>query len=400
MRSLQLLFWVIFILFYLLMSFGTVQMLRQFKHNKINSKTAHFVYFYSVGILISLVLLYVWPGNIRTATNFSLYYFFNGVLLLDLVFKTPLSLFYLLGKLFCKTTTRKIVGFIGLIFSVCISLSMLYGIVFGRRDVIVKRIELEFPTLPAKFNDYKLMQISDIHLGSFLHSKSVLIKVKDEVVKENPDLIVFTGDLVNNFSEELKGWDEIFREINAAGNSYSIMGNHDYGNYSDWESAGAKTDNLNAIVEGHKKFGFKLLRNNHSAISVACDTIYIVGVENWGHPPFPQYAELKRSLAGIPRDAFTILLTHDPAHWMAKVVGKENIALTLSGHTHGFQLGIVKAGIPFSLAWLTRKNWGGLYEHDGNYLYVNTGLGTIGIPWRINMPAEITIITLKRLEID
>jgi predicted MPP superfamily phosphohydrolase len=227
-----------------------------------------------------------------------------------------------------------------------------------------------------------------------------MLKVKTETEKINPDIVLFTGDLVNNFSKELVGWDEVFQKINKKSESYSILGNHDYGDYTNWKSDTAKIENFKKIISSHETFGFKLIDNNHVKLKSGNDSLYIIGVENWGHPPFPQYANLEQAMKGIPEDAFKILLSHDPAHWEQIIKYRDDISLTLSGHTHGAQWGIKKAGFTFSLIYLTRENWGGLYEYGKSRLYVNTGLGTVGIPWRINMPCELTVITLKRVEID
>lgn len=400
MRSFQLLFWILLILFYVLITLGTVQVLKQLVNSKRKNITRLSILLLAIGIIITMVLLYIWPGDIRNTSNYSLYYFFNGILLLDFIFKIPLSFFYFIGKLFFKNNNRKTVYWIGLIVAGCSSLIMLHGILFGRNDISIKRVELEFSNLPKQFNNYQIVHISDIHLGSFIHSKQLLQKVQAEIDIINPDLILFTGDLVNNFADELNGWDTIFNNINQQRKSFSILGNHDYGNYSNWESESDKIENFNNLTDSHNRLGFQLLRNKNAIIYEGTDSVYIIGVENWGHPPFPQYANLEQALSGIPENAFKILLTHDPAHWESQIKGKKNIELTLSGHSHGLQLGVVKAGIPFSLSYLTRKNWGGLYKYNNAYLYVNTGLGTVGIPWRIDMPAEITVIKLKRIEVD
>ena len=394
MRSFQMMFWILFILFYVLITMGTVQALTELANSKLKSKIRLSILILTISLIISMVLLYIWPGDIRTTKNYSLFYYFNGILLLDFIFKIPLSFFYIIGKLFSQKNKRVVIGCIGLIIGGCLSLTMLYGILFGRNDISIKNIELEFSNLPKQFDSYKIIHISDIHLGSFVHSKQLMKTVQSEIQKINPDLILFTGDLVNNFSYELDGWFTIFDEMNNPDRSFSILGNHDYGNYSNWDSESDKIENFNNLTESHVKLGFHLLRNENSVISEGMDSIYIIGVENWGHPPFPQYANLEQALSEIPENAFKILLTHDPAHWESQIDGKKNIELTLSGHSHGLQLGIVKAGIPFSFSYLTRKNWGGLYKSDNTFLYVNTGLGTVGIPWRIDMPAEITIITL------
>ena len=400
MRSFQLLFWIFLIVFYILITFGTSQVLVQLANSKLKFRIRISIILFAIGLIVTMFLLYIWPGDIRTTKNYSLFYSFNGILLLDFIFKIPLSFFYIVGKLFSQKNKQIVIGWIGLIIAGCLSLTMLYGILFGRNDISIKEVEIEFSTLPEQFDDYKIIHISDIHLGSFVYSKQLMKNVQSEIQNINYDLILFTGDLVNNFSYELDGWFTIFNEMNKPDRSFSILGNHDYGNYSNWENESDKIDNFNTLTESHIKLGFHLLRNENAVIAEGKDSIYIIGVENWGHPPFPQYANLEHALSGIPENAFKILLTHDPAHWESQIDGKKNIELTLSGHSHGLQLGIVKAGIPFSLSYLTRKNWGGLYKSNNIYLYVNTGLGTVGIPWRIDMPAEITVITLKRVEVN
>lgn len=382
------------------MTFGAIQSITQFV--SLRFKTFFRITLLLLGLLIiaSLFLLYVWPGNVRETNMYALYYIFNGLLLWDFTTKIPLFIFFFLGLFFSNQIKKKIVNYIGIILSVCIGISMFYGIVFGRKDLITNKVELQFGNLPKGFDNYKIVHFSDVHLGNFIGSKNLMKKVQIETEKINPDLILFTGDLVNNFSNELIGWEDVFREINKNNNSYSILGNHDYGNYSRWDSEKEKDKNFKSIVNAHQLFGFQILNNDNIKIYAESDSIYLLGVENWGHPPFPQYAELDRALIGVPEESFKILMTHDPAHWETKVAGKQNIALTLSGHTHGLQFGIITAGIPFSLSYLIRKNWGGLYKENQNFLYVNTGLGTVGLPWRLNMPAELTVIELKRIEID
>ncbi len=401
MRSFQFIFLVFFGLFYALSSIGTVLAIGQLLNSKLKGFLQKIITGLTVGIAVSLVLLYIWPGNIRTTENYTWFYILNGVLSVDLFFKVPLSLFYLISVIFFRDTNRKkITTWMGLIISICFSLTVLYGIAFGKTNVKTNYVELQFDNLPDSFNNYKIVQISDIHLGSFINPERLLNKVQYKIEDINPDIILFTGDLVNNYSSELNGWENIFDKINRKGKSFSVLGNHDYGNYSDWKNEQTKQENFKLITKAHGIYGFRLLRNENVVLKNGNDSIYIIGVENWGHPPFPQYANLKKALTGVPQNAFEILLTHDPAHWETQVAGKEQIELTLSGHTHGFQLGIVKAGIPFSFAWFSRKNWGGLYKANNMYLYVNTGLGVVGLPWRINMPPEITVITLKRVEVD
>jgi predicted MPP superfamily phosphohydrolase len=277
---------------------------------------------------------------------------------------------------------------------------MFYGSVIGKRLLVTNTVTIANSKVPPSFNGYKIIQLSDIHLGSFNHSKKLLVKTQQMILEEKPDLILFTGDLVNNFSNETKGWEPYFRSITRLAPCYSILGNHDYGDYTNWNDENEKRINFQKIIKAHSDFGFTILNNRNEKVRKGIDSIYVAGVENWGLPPFPQYANLDSAIQNIPENVFVILLSHDPAHWEKVVKHKKEIDLTLSGHTHGFQWGITKAGIKFSLAWLARKNWGGLYEYEDSKLYVNTGLGAVAIPWRINMPPEITVFTLKRVEVD
>jgi predicted MPP superfamily phosphohydrolase len=354
---------------------------------------------WSIAIIVSFVLLYIWPFTSRNTQNYSVHLIYNVILSVDFVFKIPLTLFFIIG-VFSSTRKKSVIYLMGFILSMAVSCSVIYGALLGKNELVVNNVELEFANLPKNYNGFKILQLSDIHLGNFLNSKKIMHKVKLETDKINPDVILFTGDLVNNFSSELEGWDNVFQEITNNRDSYSILGNHDYGNYTNWKSETNKIENFNKIVSTQSTFGFKLLSNANVKLKSGNDSIYIIGVENWGHPPFPQYAKLEKAMNGIPENAFKILMSHDPSHWEEVIKKRNDISLTLSGHTHGFQWGIIKAGITFSLSYFARNDWGGLYKQNESYLYVNAGLGTVGIPWRINMPGELTIITLKRLEID
>lgn len=355
---------------------------------------------YTFLLIFCFVYLYIYPNQPNEATNYVLYFFYNTILFIDLVVKLPLSIAFLFYLILARKSKSKTILFSGIILSFCLATTIIYGTVLGNRNIKVNQVELEFSNLPPNFNNYKIVQISDIHLGSLLKSNQLLQNAAIKINKINPDLILFSGDLVNNFSNETFSWQKVFADINIKRNSYSILGNHDYGNYSRWPNEKSKQKNFEGIIESHKKLGFTLLRNENVVLKSGNDSIFLIGVENWGHPPFPQYANLDSAMFNIPVNAFKILMTHDPAHWEAQIAGKKKIELTVAGHSHGLQLGIKPAGIPFSLAYLTRKNWGGLYKTDKSYLYVNTGLGTVGIPWRIDMPPEITLFTLKGIEID
>ncbi len=399
MRTFQLLSLVIFLLFYSIVSFGAIKGLLRIALPKDRAKIIRGMLFYSILVLAGFVLLYIWPLTTRSTKEYTMHLIFNALLSIDFVFKIPLALSLLLGIPF-SIKNKTIICYMGFFISLGLALSLIYGTIWGRRDLTINNIELEFTGLPPKYDDFKILQISDIHLGGFMKSRHLMKEVLTETKKIHPDIILFTGDLVNNFSTELNGWKTIFQEISENRPSFAILGNHDYGNYSNWKSETEKTENFNQIVNAHKDFGFHLLNNENVKLKSGEDSIFIIGVENWGHPPFPQYANLEQAMNGVPANAFKILMTHDPSHWDQVIKQRGDVQLTLSGHTHGMQWGIIKAGIIFSLSYFTRKNWGRLYNYGNSYLYVNTGIGTVGIPWRVNMPAELTVITLKRMEIN
>lgn len=275
-------------------------------------------------------------------------------------------------------------------------LSLLYGMAKGRFNFFLKPVTLHFQNLPDAFDGLKIVQISDIHLGNLNKEYHRLHEVSKLINAENPDLIFMTGDLVNNFATETEGWENVFSKMNARIGKYSILGNHDYGDYSRWTSVHAKRRNFEDILAAHKRFGFHLLRNENTVLEKGKDKINLIGVENWGKPPFPQYGNLALATHGMDANLFQILLSHDPDHWEAEVLPNSNVDFTLSGHTHGMQFGVKFKNSTWSPAKWKYKYWDGLYKHEKRCLYVNRGLGFIGIPMRVGMPPEITVFTLKR----
>ncbi|KAF0237120.1 MAG: hypothetical protein FD181_2160 [Prolixibacteraceae bacterium] len=399
MRSFQLLSIVFFLLFYSLVSLGAIKSVVRIVSPAKKKIVFWFMLIFSLTVVAGFVLLYVWPLTTRNTKEYTYHLMFNAFLSVDFVFKIPLAVSQLLGIQF-SVKNKAVIYYIGLVLSVGLAFGVIYGTIWGRKDLTVNNIDIEFIRLPKGYDGLKILHISDIHLGGLMKSKHLMNQVVTETAKINPDMILFTGDLVNNFSSELEGWKNIFQEFTKNRPSFAILGNHDYGNYSNWNSESEKTENFNQILNAHKDFGFRLLNNENIKLKLGEDSIFIIGVENWGHPPFPQYANLEQAINGVPANAFKILMTHDPSHWDQLIKQRGDVQLTLSGHTHGLQWGIVKAGITFSLSYFVRQNWGGLYNYANSYLYVNAGLGTVGIPWRINMPAEMTVINLKRVEID
>lgn len=255
---------------------------------------------------------------------------------------------------------------------------------------------MQFRDFPEQLNGLVIVQISDTHFGTFGKNPSVLNRAMTEIEKINPDILVFTGDLVNNFSNEILGFDTWLKKLPSRYGKFAIQGNHDFGDYSQWPDSASKMQNLEKIRNVLNEAGFELLLNSWHKMAIKDTSICMIGVENWGHPPFPQYARLDLALDRIPDHLFKILLSHDPAYWNAKIIPDTDIPLTLSGHTHGGQFGIKIAGIEFSPIYFIQKNWGGLYQDDNQFLYVNRGLGCLGFPARIEMRPEITVLTLRR----
>ena len=291
---------------------------------------------------------------------------------------------------------HKVISQTGFILSTIPFLAILWGLVFGRFHYQIEDVEIRFSNLPASFDGLKIVQLSDIHLGSVYGKEKKLQKAVDIVNSLEPDLVLFTGDLVNSFTEEAHGWEKMFAGIHARVGKYSVLGNHDYGDYWGWKSVEEQAENLRMLLDVHRDMGFRLLRNEWDTIGINGERIALVGVENWGLPPFKQYGDLQKSLQGVPENAFKILLSHDPSHWDAQVNGKTDIPLTLSGHTHAMQFGVKLGRFQWSPSKYMYKRWMGLYRENGQSLYVNRGLGFIGFPGRIGLRPEITRITLRK----
>ncbi len=271
-----------------------------------------------------------------------------------------------------------------------------YGMIKGRFDFRVIKETLRFSNLPKSFNGLKVVQISDAHLGSFFNNTKPVDKAIEIINELEADVVVFTGDLVNNFSAEAEDWIEAFSRIKAKRGKFSILGNHDYGDYGRWKSDEAKRANLERLYQIHQEMGFTLLRNEHVKLNQGKDELAILGVENWGVPPFPQKGDLTRAKQGAEKAPFKLLLSHDPSHWDAITLKEHpDVDLTLSGHTHGAQFGVELGNIKWSPVKYKYRQWGGLYTEGKQHLYVNRGFGYIGFPGRVGMPPEITCLTLE-----
>jgi len=275
--------------------------------------------------------------------------------------------------------------------------SMLYGILLGAHDYRVRRVKIAFKNLPASFDGLKILQISDIHSGSF-YNKAAVKKGVELIMNQKADIIFFTGDLVNNVADEVEDYIEVFGKLKAPMGVYSVLGNHDYGDYKQWDSIEDKKKNLQNLIKAHSRMGWELLMNEHKIFDRNGEKIALLGVENWGAKKrWPKYGRLDKAYAGSENIPFKLLLSHDPSHWDAQVRPQcSDIDLTLSGHTHGFQFGVEIPGIKWSPVQYMYKEWAGLYKQGEQYLYVNRGFGYIGFPGRVGMPPEITVIELKK----
>ena len=260
----------------------------------------------------------------------------------------------------------------------------------------LKRIPLSFSNLPASFKGIRVVQISDIHCGSFTDKKAVMHGV-DMIMKEQPDLILFTGDLVNNKADEMADYMDVFNKLNAPLGVYSTLGNHDYGDYVHWDSHEEKLANLERLKQVHAELGWRLLMNEHVPLEKNGEKIALIGVENWSAKArFPKYGDLRKAHTGAESYPFKILMSHDPSHWDGEVrKGYTDIDLMLAGHTHGLQFGVEIPGFKWSPVQYVYKQWAGLYEQDSQKLYVNRGYGFIGYPGLVGILPEITVFELS-----
>lgn len=275
--------------------------------------------------------------------------------------------------------------------------SFLYGIIQGRYNYKVLKYQLSFSDLPDAFDGFTITQISDIHSGSFTNKAKVQYGV-DMINKQNSDMILFTGDIVNNKATEMTPWIEMFSNLRAPFGKFSVLGNHDYGDYTSWPSEEKKKENFEEAKSLHPKIGFELLCNESRYVEKNGQRIAIVGVENWGKGGFQKHGDLKKASTNILKDEFKILLSHDPSHWDVQVKKDDfNYQLTLSGHTHGLQMGIEIPGfIKWSPSKYIYKQWAGLYKEFGRYINVNRGFGYHAFPGRVGIWPEITVIELKK----
>ncbi|MCF2874928.1 MULTISPECIES: metallophosphoesterase [unclassified Tenacibaculum] len=364
------------------------------------------------GVLAYVNFFYVIFTSDRSSGQTKQFQWAFGFLLLALVPKLFILLFMLGEDLvrwiqkaisyFSSNDTKELAGRRSFIAKLAIGIaaipfaSLLYGIFKGKYNYKVLKYQLKFSDLPDAFDGFTITQITDIHSGSFTNKEEIQYGV-DLINEQKSDVILFTGDIVNNFATEMDNWIDTFKQLEAPSGKYSILGNHDYGDYSKWESKEEKTANFDAIKGIHPKIGFDLLLNENRYLEKDGQKIALIGVENWGKG-FNQAGDLQKASEGINKDDFKVLMSHDPSHWEYKVKKDDfNYQLTLSGHTHGLQFGIEIPGfIKWSPAKYVYKQWAGLYEEFGRYINVNRGFGYHAFPGRVGIWPEITVIELKK----
>ena len=354
---------------------------------------------FTVGLIASIITLKVILDDINPVRKQLLISSFYGLAVSSfvpkLIFVIIISVLHFANYAFSESQSLIIVPLIGLLSGFLPFFVILYGVFKAVYKFKVYYHTIASRVLPESFDGLKIVQLSDLHLGSFNYRYKKLEEVVEKVNHLNPDYIVITGDLVNNYAWELRGWEKVFNKLEARKGKYAILGNHDYGDYSQWENVETKQENFEAIKQFYKTINFKLLLNESVVISEKNENISLTGVENWGKPPFKQYGNLKRAMETINKIPFKILLSHDPTHWAEEVIDKTNISLTLSGHTHGMQAAFQYKNLQWSPIKFKFRHWAGLYKHNQQYLYVNRGLGWLGFPARIGMRPEITLIELK-----
>jgi len=321
------------------------------------------------------------------------------LVLVPKIFAMPVLLIEDITRVFRSFPLRAVwVSELALIMAAIPFFSLMYGMTGGRHRYKVHRTTLFFPDLPDAFDGFTITQLSDIHAGSFT-SKSGVQKGVNLVNKQNSDMILFTGDLVNNKASEMEPWIDTFAQLKAPYGKYSVLGNHDYGDYTGWDSDTDKKANLARLKQVHHEIGFKLLLNRSTEIKKDGQEIALIGVENWGKGGFHKYGSLTKAAENVPDEQFKILMSHDPSHWEAKTLEHlKHINLTFAGHTHGMQFGIELFGFQWSPIKYMYPQWAGLYEQGGKYLYVNRGFGFLGFKGRVGIWPEIAVITLRKGE--
>lgn len=401
--------WIVFIVIYLVLGFYALQAIK-------TATRYAWVQYIFIGLSLAIIGNFIYQftlgaedGRVLSRPRSYAFGFLLAMLtfkLITILFLFSEDLFRLLSasyeKLFGTTqdfslpTRRRFLSTIALGLAAVPFGALLYGMYRGKYNFKVLKYELEFDDLPEAFHGYKITQISDLHSGSFDSRKMIEYGV-NLINQQKSDVIFFTGDMVNNKAEEMAPWVDLFTTLEARDGKYSILGNHDYGDYVAWENEKQKQENLSQLITLQKEMGFDVLLNENRYLMRGDEKIAVIGVENWGRGGFKKAGDLAKASAGIGPKEFRILLSHDPSHWEERVIqDRHHYHLTLSGHTHGMQFGIEIPGwVKWSPVKWRYKYWAGVYEELGQFINVNRGFGFIGYPGRVGIWPEITVITLK-----
>ena len=372
--------------------------------SNILTHTIHILFWlFTFGLISAIIILKMRLDNIEPRRKqlliSSLYGLTVSSFIPKVIFVVVMVIFYFTNFLYSKQNILLALPFIGLLAGFLPFFVIVYGVFKARYNFKTYNIKIDFNHLPEAFHGLKIVQISDLHLGSFNYRFDILERAIKIINALEPDVLFFTGDLINNYAWELRGWRKAFRHFSPEIKKYAVLGNHDYGDYSKWTSKKEKQANFEAIKTFYKENNFKLLLNQTEVLELKNEKIAIIGVENWGNPPFKRYGDLQKALEAAEDIPFKILLSHDPSHWSEEVIDQTGIALTLSGHTHGMQAAFKLKNKEWSPIKYKYKHWAGLYKHNQQYLYVNRGLGWLGFPGRLGMRPEITLIELKKSDI-
>jgi len=405
------LFFVAFVLFLDIYAWQGVRVLLE--QSSISIRRGVTLFYWTIPVLaFSIVIsnyfisMDSWPTWLRVygIAFIVLFYICKVVLIPFLMIDDITRIFRWVVSLFSSNTSEgqngisryKFLVYSGVIISGFLGLNLVYGMLRNAYRYKLHQFKLHSKHLPEEFASLRIVQISDIHSGSFTRT-SPIEEAIERINSLQPDLILFTGDLVNNVTSEVIPYKEIFSKLSAKHGVFSILGNHDYGDYHQWETPEAKEDNLKELISIHKEMGWQLLMNENVLI-VEKKEFAIIGVENWSNKArFPKYGKLHEAVKGTEDAKFKILLSHDPSHWEAQTLNHENhIHLTLSGHTHGMQFGIEIPGFKWSPIKYIYPQWAGAYEKKDKYIYVNRGFGFLGFPGRVGILPEITVIELLR----
>ena len=341
--------------------------------------------------LFSLFIIYLSPKLIFIIFQLIEDKGFVGYWSVNKIISTETSEIMSRSEFLMQTVSKVGLGLAGLQFG-----SLIYGVVKGRFNFQVVNQSIEFDELPASFDGLRIVQLSDIHIGSFFDNHKEVEAALDRVNDLQPDYIFFTGDMVNNYAWELDGWEEIIGKLKAKYGKYSILGNHDYADYVKWDSEAEKTKNLEDLKQRQAKMGFKLLLNESVKLERNDEFIELLGLENWGKGGFAKYGDLVETMKNTASNSFKILMSHDPSHWDEHVLKKTEINLALAGHTHGMQYGVKIGSFQFSPVQFRYPRWSGLYTEAKQHLYVNRGFGYLGFAGRVGITPEITLLELRK----